>query len=143
MAGTIGGTTYGVAKGVQLHAVRVLDCTGWGDWSWVIAGVNYAPGNLFADYLNGLYLLDPFHSFALKSPAAGVYRLEEVAPDNFRDTEYCRRYFSRNVVTDELQFLLPLPQGTLSLALGSQRRFSRITSYNVCYTKLLRVYERL
>ncbi|WP_409423035.1 helix-turn-helix transcriptional regulator [Pseudaeromonas sp. ZJS20] len=87
-------------------------------------GVNYAPGNLFADYLNGLYLLDPFHSFALKSPAAGVYRLEEVAPDNFRDTEYCRRYFSRNVVTDELQFLLPLPQGTLSLALGSQRRFS-------------------
>lgn len=86
--------------------------------------VNYADDNLFADYLNGLYLLDPFYSFALKGPAAGVYRLDEVAPDSFRDTEYCRHYFSRNVVTDELQFLLPLPQGTLSLSLGSQRRFS-------------------
>lgn len=86
--------------------------------------VNYAPDNLFADYMNGLYLLDPFYSFALKCTAAGVYRLDEVAPDSFRDTEYCRLYFSRNVVTDELQFLLPLPQGILSLSLGSQQRFS-------------------
>lgn len=85
--------------------------------------VNYANDNLFADYMHGLYLLDPFYSFALKCPAAGVYRLDEVAPDSFRDTEYCRHYFSRNVVTDELQFLLPLPQGTLSHSLGSQRRF--------------------
>ena len=30
VAGTIGGTTYGVAKQVTLHAVRVLGCTGSG-----------------------------------------------------------------------------------------------------------------
>ena len=28
VAGTVGGTTYGVAKGVSLVAVRVLDCDG-------------------------------------------------------------------------------------------------------------------
>ncbi|OLE30608.1 MAG: hypothetical protein AUG44_00965 [Actinobacteria bacterium 13_1_20CM_3_71_11] len=41
VAGTIGGNTYGVAKGVQLVAVRVLDCTGWGTYSQIIAGVDW------------------------------------------------------------------------------------------------------
>lgn len=41
VAGTIGGSTYGVAKGVKLHAVRVLNCSGTGSYSWVIAGVDW------------------------------------------------------------------------------------------------------
>ena len=41
VSGTVGGTKYGVAKGVQLHAVRVLDCNGFGTTSGVIAGVNW------------------------------------------------------------------------------------------------------
>jgi aqualysin 1 len=41
VAGTIGGSTWGVAKGVNLVAVRVLNCSGSGDWSWVIAGINW------------------------------------------------------------------------------------------------------
>ncbi|MCW3479418.1 helix-turn-helix transcriptional regulator [Neisseriaceae bacterium JH1-16] len=89
------------------------------------SGVNYAEDNLFADYMRGLYLLDPFYGFGLGEIAPGVYRLDEVAPDSFRETEYFQRYFSRNVVEDELQFLLPLKGvGTLSLSLGSGRRFS-------------------
>jgi subtilisin family serine protease len=41
VAGTVGGTTYGVAKGVTLVAVRVLDCNGSGTWSGVIAGLDW------------------------------------------------------------------------------------------------------
>ncbi|MFN8441766.1 MAG: S8 family peptidase [Caldilineaceae bacterium] len=41
VAGTIGGSTYGVAKGVRLFAVRVLDCSGSGSNSGVIAGINW------------------------------------------------------------------------------------------------------
>lgn len=41
VAGTVGGTTYGVAKGVRLVAVRVLDCSGSGSWSGVIAGIDW------------------------------------------------------------------------------------------------------
>lgn len=41
VAGTIGGATYGVAKGVDLVAVRVLDCGGSGLWSGVIAGIDF------------------------------------------------------------------------------------------------------
>jgi subtilisin family serine protease len=45
VAGTIGGTTYGVAKGVTLHPVRVLDCSGGGTWSGVISGVDWVTAN--------------------------------------------------------------------------------------------------
>ncbi len=41
VAGTVGGTTYGVAKGASLYAVRVLDCNGSGSWSGVIAGIDW------------------------------------------------------------------------------------------------------
>ena len=41
VAGTIGGSTYGVAKGVTLHAVRVLDCSGSGTTAGVVAGVDW------------------------------------------------------------------------------------------------------
>jgi aqualysin 1 len=45
VAGTIGGSTYGVAKGVTLHAVRVLDCAGNGTDSTVIAGIDWVTAN--------------------------------------------------------------------------------------------------
>ena len=49
VAGTVGGTTHGVAKGVTLVPVRVLDCTGSGSWSGVIAGVNWVAGEKVAN----------------------------------------------------------------------------------------------
>ena len=45
VSGTLGGTTYGVAKNVSLVEVRVLDCTGNGSDSQVIAGVNWVTAN--------------------------------------------------------------------------------------------------
>src|SRR5829696_869356 len=45
VAGTIGGTTYGVAKAVSLVPVRVLDCRGSGSWSGVIKGIEWVINN--------------------------------------------------------------------------------------------------
>lgn len=45
VAGTIGGATYGVAKGVTLVAVRVLDCAGDGTWAQIISGVDWVTGD--------------------------------------------------------------------------------------------------
>ncbi|MCK1786250.1 LuxR C-terminal-related transcriptional regulator [Pseudomonas sp. TNT11] len=76
-------------------------------------------------YLNGLYVLDPFFQACREGYASGVYRLEEVAPDHFRQSEYFLNYFHDNVLEDEVQLILQLPgAGTLSLSLGMQRRFS-------------------
>lgn len=45
VAGTAGGTTYGVAKKATLHAVRVLGCNGSGANSGVIAGIEWVMAN--------------------------------------------------------------------------------------------------
>jgi subtilisin family serine protease len=49
VAGTLGGTTYGVAKLVTLVPVRVLDCSGSGPLEAVVAGLDWAA----ADHLAG------------------------------------------------------------------------------------------
>ena len=45
VAGTVGGSEYGVAKAVSLVAVRVLNCQGSGAYSQVIAGVDWVKNN--------------------------------------------------------------------------------------------------
>lgn len=75
-------------------------------------------------YLNGLYQLDPFYQACREGLASGFHHLEEIAPDQFRQSEYYLSYFHDNVLEDEVQFILQLPgQGALSLSLGMRRPF--------------------
>ena len=48
VAGTVGGSTYGVAKNALLRGVRVLNCSGSGSNSGVIAGVDWVRLNHIA-----------------------------------------------------------------------------------------------
>lgn len=41
VAGTVGGATYGVAKGVRLVAVKVLNCSGSGSTTGVVSGIEW------------------------------------------------------------------------------------------------------
>ncbi|MBH5334771.1 S8 family peptidase [Streptomyces pactum] len=45
VAGTVGGNTYGVAKGVQLRGVKVLNCQGSGSTSGIVAGFDWVRQN--------------------------------------------------------------------------------------------------
>ncbi len=45
VAGTVGGTTYGVAKGVSLYPVRVFPCVGGSLISTIVAGVDWVTAN--------------------------------------------------------------------------------------------------
>ncbi|MEU4743840.1 S8 family serine peptidase [Actinosynnema sp. NPDC023658] len=45
VSGTVGGSTYGVAKKVKLVGVRVLDCGGSGTYAGVIAGIDWVTAN--------------------------------------------------------------------------------------------------
>ena len=49
VAGTVGGTKYGVAKLATLVGIKVLNCAGSGTWSGVIAGVNWVTEHHVAD----------------------------------------------------------------------------------------------
>ena len=73
VAGTIGGSTYGIAKAVSLIPIRVLSCSGSGSISGVIAGVDWAISDHASDTpavanmsLGGLY------SAALNSAVANA-----------------------------------------------------------------------
>lgn len=48
VAGVVGGSLYGVAKGVILHPARILDCSGNGTLSDVIAAVDWATATYLA-----------------------------------------------------------------------------------------------
>ncbi len=83
------------------------------------------PDTLFQDYLKGLYLLDPFYIANREAPRSGLFRLDDVAPECFEQTDYYQRYFRLNIVTDEVHINVQLDADrTLSLSLGSQRQFS-------------------
>ncbi|WP_211240414.1 S8 family peptidase [Haloglycomyces albus] len=45
VAGTVGGAEYGIAKNVDLVAVKVLRCNGGGSWASVIDGINWVTDN--------------------------------------------------------------------------------------------------
>ena len=45
VASVIGGNTLGVAKDVRIHSIKVLDCWGHGEYSNVIAGVEWVTAN--------------------------------------------------------------------------------------------------
>jgi len=46
VAGTVGSRTYGVAPGVTIIGVRVLNCAGSGTWAGVIAGIDHVVANM-------------------------------------------------------------------------------------------------
>jgi subtilisin family serine protease len=56
VAGTIGGKTWGVAKKVQLRAVRVLNCSGSGSTSGIINALNWLRANHAANSVANMSL---------------------------------------------------------------------------------------
>lgn len=56
------------------------------------------------DYTEGPYLLDPFYQSAIRPVAQGLYRLRDVAPDRFYQGEYCRTYYQRTEIAEEIGF---------------------------------------
>ena len=76
VAGTIGGQTYGVAKGVRLFGVRVLNCQGTGTWSDVIDGVN------FVTWHRGQSAQQPYAAVANMSLSGDGNRAVDVAVRN-------------------------------------------------------------
>jgi subtilisin family serine protease len=76
VAGTAGGTSYGIAKGTTLVAVRVLDCGGFGWFSGVIAGVDWVTANArrpaVANMSLGGGFYQPLNDAVSRSIASGV-----------------------------------------------------------------------
>lgn len=71
VAGTVGGTTWGVAKQVALVPVRVLDCRGSGSYSGVIAGVDWVAASTLRPAVANMSLGGGYSS-AMNAAVAGA-----------------------------------------------------------------------
>jgi DNA-binding CsgD family transcriptional regulator len=78
------------------------------------------------DYQEGPYLLDPFYLAATRPVAAGLYRMRDLAPDRFYQTEYFRNYYVQTGLAEEIGFFVDLPEGVIVVLslMRDERHFS-------------------
>lgn len=80
------------------------------------------------DYLKGPYLLDPFFKACGRHVDTGLYRIHDIAPDRFYQSEYYRSYYVQTGLSDEICYTFYLPKGVavvISLMRsGESSRFS-------------------
>jgi subtilisin family serine protease len=70
VAGIVGGATWGIAKNVYLHAVRVLPCSGSGLLSSVLAGVDWLTANHASPAVANISATVPGMSVSLETAIA-------------------------------------------------------------------------
>ena len=70
-------------------------------------------------FLQGAFLLDPFYLAAAEERRFGLFRLRDLAPTGFRESEYYRSWYRSCGYQDECGFLLPFgEEGFINIALG-------------------------
>jgi DNA-binding CsgD family transcriptional regulator len=77
-------------------------------------------GNSTLDvYLKGAFLLDPYYLAAAQDRRFGVFRLRELAPEEFQDSDYYQNWYRNCGYHDECGFLIANgDEGFINIALG-------------------------
>ena len=79
--------------------------------------------NMESVYLRGAYLLDPFYELHHSGAEAGLYRISEIAPDQFNRNRYFNDYYRRTTLIDEIAFVVwPSPEIGVHVCLGRDER---------------------
>jgi len=80
------------------------------------------------NYLNGPFLLDPIFKACIRGVDPALYRLRDIAPDRFYQSEYYRSYYVQTGLAEEIYYTFYLPKGVaVSISLmrsGEGSRFS-------------------
>jgi DNA-binding CsgD family transcriptional regulator len=72
-------------------------------------------------WFEGAYLLDPFIGLFESKAGDGIYRLQDIAPDNFFDSVYYQSYFLQTGLVDEVGLLFNLDDDhAVLMSLGSR-----------------------
>lgn len=64
-------------------------------------------------YQAGPYLLDPFYQAYRNGIEPGLYRIKQLAPDRFYQSEYFRSYYVQTGLKEEIGYLLDVPGGIM------------------------------
>ncbi|MBL6931900.1 MAG: helix-turn-helix transcriptional regulator [Rhodospirillales bacterium] len=63
------------------------------------------------NYQKGPYLLDPFFKACSRKIDTGLYRISDIAPDRFYQSEYYRSYYNQTGLSDEICYTFYLDKG--------------------------------
>ncbi len=78
-------------------------------------------GKVLRPYFDGAYLLDPLYSLYLNQAPDGIYRIIDLAPDNFTESEYYKSYYSETELSDETCIFINIGNETsLTISLGNR-----------------------
>jgi DNA-binding CsgD family transcriptional regulator len=85
--------------------------------------------NFEGSYVSSAYLLDPYHALHVNKSPQGLYRLNDIAPDQFRRNRYYREYYQKTTMVDEIAYIAYPAEGvSVHIALGrditSRQRFT-------------------
>jgi DNA-binding CsgD family transcriptional regulator len=61
-------------------------------------------------YQEGPYMLDPFFLASKSEIGSGLYRLKDLAPDRFYQSEYFRSYYVQTGLSEEIGYFIALPE---------------------------------
>lgn len=78
------------------------------------------PGEALNAYLNGAYLLDPFYTACARRSPPGLYRMRDLAPDEFFASDYVNSWevhpcisMQSGSLAEEIGYLVELPNGVM------------------------------
>lgn len=110
--------------------------------------INKPPKELFSDlqlsetkktlqpYFEHSYILDPFYQMFTNNIEDGAYRLLEHTPDNFKNSEYYKTYYTRTGLLDECGVFITVGSNTrFLLSLGLRDRTVKITPQSILHIK--------
>jgi len=70
-------------------------------------------------FVKGAFLLDPYYLAVTQEKKFGVYRMRDLAPIGFKDSEYYKTWYKNCGYQDECGYLLPIGgSGFVNIALG-------------------------
>jgi len=96
-------------------------------------------------FLKGAFLLDPFYRTASRERKFGVFRLGDLAPRDFRSSDYYKSWYRNCGYRDECGYLIPIgEEGFLNIALGKRRPRAAFTGRELETLRAIRpVVEQL
>ncbi len=96
-------------------------------------------------FVKGAFLLDPYYLAATEHQQFGVFRLRDLAPSGFKDSQYYKTWYRSCGYQEEIGYLLPIgSEGFVNIALGKTAPRSRFSPRDkTIFEAILPVVETL
>lgn len=93
-------------------------------------------GTSIQKFIRGAFLLDPFYRHGKESDRSGFFRLNDLAPEGFQETEYYRNYFKHTQLKDEVGYIVHLNGNQfINISLGQEKE---IGDFKLAHIELLK-----